>query len=279
MDIRFGLAGIPLSTGNKTIIEGLENINRLELNALEIQLIRDIGESYEEAVKVKNTAEELDIDLYVHAPYYTNLAGDPAEVEKSMNNLKWAGKVAQELGAGAVCINLGIYGDNTKQEALDKIVENVKSLKNWYKSNDINVKIGLEPSGNQNVFGSLDEILAVCEKVPGTVPILNFANIHARDNGRLKTKEDFQDIFDKASKVTSSNIFYTQFSGVDHENGNKRIIRPIEKSELQFEQLGKCILEHEDYNITIISASPLLEHDAIHMKDVFNTLTQNKLTK
>jgi len=274
MDIRFGLAGIPLSTNKDSIIEGLENINKLDLNALEIQLIRDIGESLENAEKVKSLAKKLDIDLYVHAPYYTNLAGEPDEVGKSMENLKWAGKVAQELGAGTVCINLGVYGENTKQDALDRVLENVKNLKEWYDENGITVKIGLEPSGNQKVFGSLDEILAICEKVPGTVPILNFANIHARENGRLKTKQDFQDIFDRTSEVTKSDTFYTQFSGVDHENGNKLIVRPIEKSELQFEHLGKCILEHEDYNVTIISSSPLLEHDAEHMKDVVNRLSK-----
>jgi deoxyribonuclease-4 len=276
MTVRFGLADLPLSIENKSITSGLKNINRLELNALEIQLVRDIGGSYQEADKVKKLAQDFNIDLYVHAPYYTNLAGDPDEVKKSLENLKWAGKVANELGAGAVCINLGIYGNNTKQEALNKIVKNIRSLKSWYDENGINVKIGLEPSGNQNVFGTLDEILEVCKQVPGTVPILNFANIHARENGSLKTKEDYNMIFEKTSKITNSKMFYTHFSGVDHENGNKRIVRPIERSELEFEQLGKCILDHDDYNITIISSSPLLEHDAIHMKDVINKLSENK---
>ena len=279
MSVRFGLAGIPISSKNKNIVNGLENINQLELNALEIQLIRDIGQTYREADKVKQLANDLNIDLYVHAPYYTNLAGDPEEVDKSMENLKWAGKVAHELGAGTVCINLGIYGENTKQVTLDKIIENVKNLKEWYETNGINVKIGLEPSGNQKVVGSLDEILEICKQVPGTVPILNFANIHARENGSLKTKQDFENVFAKVGKVTSSNIFYTHFSGVDHENGNKLIIRPIEKSELEFEQLSKCILEHDEYNVTIISSSPLLEHDAVHMKEVFDRLSKNKLKK
>jgi deoxyribonuclease-4 len=279
MNVRFGLADIPLSSENKTILNGLESINRLDLDAIEIQLIRNIGESYYEADKIKKIAQSFNIDLYVHAPYYTNLAGDPEEVEKSMDNLKWAGKVAQELGAATVCINLGMYGENTKQDALEKIVENVRNLRDWLDSNEIEVKIGLEPSGNQNVFGSIDEILEICKQVPGTVPILNFANIHAREKGSLKTKEDYNEIFEKTIKATNSTMFYTRFSGVDHENGNKLIIRPIEKSELQFEHLSKCILEHDDYNVTIISSSPLLEHDALHMKEVFNELSTNILKK
>ena len=38
--IRFGIAGIPLTSKGRTFIESVEDINNLGLNALEVQLLR-----------------------------------------------------------------------------------------------------------------------------------------------------------------------------------------------------------------------------------------------
>ena len=44
MNVRFGPAGIPLSCKGRTLKDGLEDIYALELNAMEIQLVRGVGQ-------------------------------------------------------------------------------------------------------------------------------------------------------------------------------------------------------------------------------------------
>ncbi|MBU4186504.1 MAG: hypothetical protein KKC23_09960, partial [Proteobacteria bacterium] len=54
--------------------------------------------------------------------------------------------------------------------------------------------------GRQAAFGNLDETIKLCEET-GVVPTTDFAHIHARGNGCLKTRHDFGEIFDKLEKL------------------------------------------------------------------------------
>ena len=87
--IRIGPAGIPLSCKGRTNKDGIIYVKKiLDLNAMEIQLIRGIQTmDDEEADFIRKFAEENDIELHVHAPYYTNLAGDDEEIELSKNKI------------------------------------------------------------------------------------------------------------------------------------------------------------------------------------------------
>ncbi len=279
MFIRFGPAGIPLSCKGRTLKDGLEDIYALELNALEIQLVRGVGQKIENAEEIAGLAKELDIQLSVHTPYYMDLLGDDNAVERSMENIKWAGMLADGLGASVVNTHIGLYGDRTQEDALELAVKNIRKLRDWYKKQNLKPNIGIETSGKQKVFGSLDEILTICKRVSGVIPVLNFAHIHAYDGGILKKKHNFQEIFDKTVKTLKINTFYTHFSGVEHNAGNKIRCTPIKKGDMRFDPLVDCLLDNEDYEITIISGSPLLEHDAIYMKVILDRVRQKRELK
>ena len=60
--------------------------------------------------------------------------------------------------------------------------------------------VAVETSGQQELWGTVEEVLEVCNHVPGTVPVLNMAHIHARGHGRLKT-EDYAELFDQARET------------------------------------------------------------------------------
>lgn len=279
MFVRFGPAGIPLSCKGRTLKDGLEDIYALELNAMEIQLVRGVGQQIENAEEISALAEELDIQLSVHTPYYMDLLGSDEGVERSIENIKWAGMLADQLGAKVVNTHIGLYGKKSKKDLMDAAVKNVRKIRNWFKSQKLKPSLGLETSGKQKVFGSLDEVLAVCKRVSGTIPVLNFAHIHAYEGGILKKKDNFQDIFDKTQKLLKTKTFYTHFSGIEHDNGNKKRCTPIKKGDMRFDPLADCILDNDDYELTIISGSPLLEHDAMYMKVILDRVQQKREAK
>ena len=60
--------------------------------------------------------------------------------------------------------------------------------------------------------------------------------------------------------------FYCHFSGIEFDvDGNERHYAPVKRGEIKFEHLAEVILEN-NYNIIMISDSPLMEHDAMYMK-------------
>ncbi len=237
-----------------------------------------IGRDYMELRDTGKLARELDVELSLHTPYYMDLSGDDDITERSLNNVVYGGLIADALGAGIVVTHMGLYGELDKDEAIAAVIEKMQYLTGEYKARKIKARIGLETSGKQVVFGSLDEILEVVSKVKGTVPVLNFPHIHAREHGYLQTKEEFQDVFDRAKKATRMKWHYTHFSGVQHEGGNEKRYTPIKKGDLKFEPLAESILDN-DFDITIISSSPLLEHDAMYMKVILERVQLKREAK
>ncbi len=240
-------------------------------------LTSGLAKDYEELKGLGELAKELDIELSLHTPYYMDLAEGSDLTRRSMDSIKWGGLMAHQMGAVMVVTHTGLYGEFTPRQTMNRVVKNMAELQKWYKMMKIKVKIGVETSGRQEVFGSFKEVIKVCEKVKGIVPVLNFSHIHSRENGSLRKKEDFQKVIDDA-KPYSQKHFHTHFSGVEHEGGNELRYTPIKRGDLRFEPLAEAVLDG-NLDITIISSSPLLEHDAMYMKVILERVLSRRMGK
>ena len=138
--------------------------------------------------------------------------------------------------------------------------------------------VGIETSGRQDLWGTVEEVLEVCNHVEGTVPVLNMGHIHARGHGRLRTSEDYAELFAQAREPYGGSTFYCHFAGVEHRMGNALHYTQIKKSDLKFEPFAEYLAEEGDWmDITIISDSPLLEHDAMYMLQHYDKAWQRLL--
>jgi deoxyribonuclease-4 len=263
-------------TGKKE--QAIANLDsKIEKGDIVYSLASGLAKDYAELEQLGNLARELDIELTLHTPYYMDLAGGGGLTQRSLDSLKWGGLMANQMGAGIVVTHAGLYGELTPRQAMNRIVKNLTEILKWLKKMNIKAKIGVETSGRQEVFGSFKEVIKLCEKVKGVVPILNFSHIHSRENGTLRKKEDFQSILDEAKPYTKKH-FHTHFSGVEHEGGNELRYTPIKRGDLRFEPLAEAILD-TNLDITVISSSPLLEHDAMYMKVILERVLSRKMDK
>jgi deoxyribonuclease-4 len=263
--IRIGQAGIPLSCKGRTNKDGLVYTKKiLDLNAMEIQFVRGLYVMEdEEAQFMKEYSKENDVELHVHAPYYINLAGDE-ELEFSFEKILFSVRLADKMGAKTVIIHPGYYGETSEKKTMKKITKNLKKLQSALKKEKVKTKIGLETMGKQKVFGSLDEVIEVCSSVKGIVPVIDLGHIHARGNGCLKTRENFEEIFAKLKPLRLRH-YLIHITGVLYENGNEYHHLPIKKGDMPLAPLVDIILD-KNYNVTLISESPLMEHDAVYIR-------------
>ncbi|MCA1813400.1 MAG: TIM barrel protein [Halobacteriales archaeon] len=260
-----GPAGVPLSCKGRTPLEGVQHCQELGLNAMELQFVRGVRMDDEYAKQVGTLAKELGVKISAHAPYYTNLAADDDKiVQKSIDKITLTARVADLLGSDVVVCHPGFYTSLTKKETLKKAVGSLEAILQYFEEGKFKVKLGLEVMGKQQTFGDLDEVLAMCQEVSGVVPVIDFGHVHARTNGGLKTTADFQEVFDKFEPLKMSN-WYTYFTGITYSNGSELHHVPIKKGDLDFDKLVEVILD-QDYDVTIISNSPIIEHDAMFMK-------------
>jgi deoxyribonuclease-4 len=272
--IRFGPAGIPLSCKGRTVRDGVLYVRALELDAMEVQFVRGIRMTEEDAEKIREAAEACDVELHVKAPYYLNLAGDEKNVEMSFQKMIATGRLAHIMGAETVVFHPGFYGDLSKEDTMERIVSNLRQVRNTFIREGWKPRLGIEVMGKRNVFGSLDEVVQVCKRVKGVIPVVDFAHLHARGNGILQEPEDFQLVFDRLEELNLDH-YLVHFTGIHYDNGNARYRLPIKKADLKFEPLCEVLLA-KNYHCTILSTSPIMEHDGMYMNIVFDRVKERR---
>ncbi|MDD2777355.1 MAG: TIM barrel protein [Methanocellales archaeon] len=257
--IQIGIAGIPQAKKRKGMDAGIRYLSEIKLDAMEVQFVRGIFMDSDATKRVGETAKEVGIKLSVHAPYYINLAGNKETIEKSKNFIINSALRAIEMNANIVVFHPGYY--SKKKDTFELIKSAFEEIKDKIEKK---VLLGIETAGRKSQFGNLDEIIKITSEVEGTKPVLDFGHIHARGNGSLKSKSDFEGILDRFDH----DEFHIHFSGVEYEDGNERKHIPVD-DEPNFEHLAEVLIEG-GYDATVICESPLLEADALKMREVIN---------
>jgi deoxyribonuclease-4 len=271
MIIRLGTSGIPISTRGNSTIDGVKRIAELNLKALEVSYTHGIHMSLTTAKELGKVANELDIELSIHVPYFVNLASlDKKIIEASKKRIIDSLARGIEMNATIVAAHAGYYGKD-KKKSIEMIFEACKEITEVIEKNDWNIEFGLETMGKQASFGTLDEIIKMCKRLKHLVPYLDPAHIYARDGGQINYKE----IFDKLEELRLDKL-HSHFSGIKYSltgigRGNERNHVPMKEGGPDFEAFAKEILKRKT-DITIISESPILEIDSLLMKRIFEKL-------
>lgn len=224
-------------------------------------------------------AKRMDVSLSIHTPYYMDLGSESELADNCMNSLRYAGIMLDALDGTVVVTSLGLYDDKRPEEEVDEtILGNLGCIVDWWHDCNLKPKIGVEITGNQKVFGSLEQVLDVCDMFNGDiVPVINFSHYHSRENGKLLETDDFIDLMETVRPYTDG-TFHTAFSGVEYDQGNERRLTPIKKGDLRFDPLAEALIELKP-DCTVISTSPLLEHDAMYMRIIHERGLSKKVAK
>lgn len=239
-----------------------------------------VAEEFHRFPFIGKLSDELDIKMSLHTPYYMELSEKDTEaVEKSKRAFKYGAVMADQLGAGKIITHLGLQKEEQSIDSLkSSAVENLRELRDWISDNcSTEMRIGLETQTGEDVYGNLDQTLEICRQVSGTVPVINFAHIKAEGTYPLEEEEDYADVFDMCEKFISDG-YYVTFSGVEERRRDKCRLTPIKRGDLQFEELAYYLMKSEE-DITIISTSPLKEHDAKYMKAIFERIYSREIGK
>ena len=298
MPLKLGPAGVTLSCKGRTIVEGMDDITVLGLDAMEVQTVRTIQpQHFDQYWQAGILSWKSDFEMNMHGPYYAELLGSKRERNRTLTKMETSLQAGKIVNARHLTFHVGPYGEYEPGDEANEQVANVMagvvdrvrevwgdeeeeedySAFPWVHEAEPSL-VGIETSGRQELWGTVEEVLEVCNHVEGTVPVLNMGHIHARGHGRLRTSEDYAELFEQARKTYGGSTFYCHFAGVEHRMGNALHYTQIKKSDLKFEPFAEYLAEEGDWmDITIISDSPLLEHDAMYMLQHYDKARQRLL--
>ncbi len=242
------------------------------------QLTWSLAKDHADLAQTRALAKALDVDLTLHAPYYVDFFGSQEARDRSVRQILWAGILADGLGARMVVTHLGFYGSGPREESVRELTEITREVAGWLEEySGGGVRLGIEPSGHPDVFGSRDEVLELAHQVRGVVPVLNIPHLAARERVRLDTAELLRPVLEQFVGPSRGNL-YLNFSGVEFYAPGEFRLTPIKRGQIKFDPLAEVLGERE-YDVTVISSSPLLEHDAMYMKLLYERALTRRWAK
>lgn len=275
--LRFGTAGIPLSTPKPSTITGIEHVRNLGLDAMELEFVRGVNISPPElAKKIKYVAKKNDVLLTAHAPpYYINLnAKEKAKVEASKKRIIQSAERLYEAGGWSVVFHAGYYLKQPPESVYQRILEALKDIQKELMDKGVKVWIRPELTGKPTQFGDLKEIVKLSEELEMVLPTIDFAHAHARNRGKCNSVEEWREMLsfieDRLGREALDNM-HIHMSGIEYtDKGEKRHL-PLQESDMNWEDLLRVLKEFKVKGV-VISESPNIEEDALLMKKKYEEI-------
>jgi deoxyribonuclease-4 len=281
---RFGPAGVPplfrIIGAKLSDVPGL--LREEGLDAFEYEAVR-WGQKpqirQQDAEKLGLEAEKNDVLLSLHGSYFINFCGRKEIVEASKRRLIACATAAQWMGAYVVVFHPGFYGRVEKSYAFKNCIVAIRDVIESMKSLGIQkVKLGPETMGRIFQLGSLDEILTICEEVEQTQLVIDWSHLHARNHGRFRKTDDFRAVVEEAEKRLGTEAvknMHCHFSKIEYTDKGERRHHILDEARYgpDFQMLAEVIAEFNLHPV-IICETPLLDVDAIKMRDTFIKVTK-----
>ena len=195
--IKFGPSGNCESfyaEGNAHTEQAPAFLKKHGLDCFEYSFGRGVRMTEQKALSIGAAFQKEGIEISVHAPYFINFANPDEEMAaKSYGYVLDSAKICKLMGGKRIVFHPSTQGKMNRFEAVDLTIKRLETLKEYIYLNDLQDMIFCpETMGKQAQIGTVEEITQFCKIDPVFVPCIDFGHINAREQGSLKTQEDYQ---------------------------------------------------------------------------------------
>jgi len=208
--------------------------------------------------------------ISVHAPYFINLNADEEEWPKSRKRLMDAAHYGHLAGATDIVFHPGSYFGLPPEQVLPKAIDRLQECMQELRTAGDPVTLRPETMGKSAMLGSLEDTLAMSQAIPGVLPCLDFAHLHARPgDGSMNTYEEWIDVLKAYRSALGSDALqhlHIHLSGIAYgPKGEKEHLR-VEEADLDLDDLFRA-LDELGCQGRILCESPAMEDDALILKE------------
>ncbi len=268
----FGPAGVPLSSPKKDTYNGIVfTYEQLGLEGFEMEFVYGVRLKDEEAEKISEYVKENNIVITAHAPYFINLnAKEKAKIDRSVQLIFETAKKAWMAGGYSIVFHPGWYMGKPKEEAYEKVKENLARVIKLLQEYSIEIWVRPETMEGQKKFGDLDEVIRLSQELDNVLPCIDFAHLRYRYN--CNSLDFFRGILEKVEKELGKEALrnmHIHMSGIKLDRAGTHI--NLKQSDMPWQGILKLLKEFNVRGI-VISESPNIEGDALLMKKYYQSL-------
>ena len=263
--LRFGTAGIPISTPQPNTANGIGHVRKLGLEAMELEFVQSVNIKEEGAPAVKQAAEKNDVILTCHGQYFINLnAAEKAKLEASKHRVYTAAKRAWQCGGWSMCFHSAFYLGSDSRTTYEKVKVQLKEVVKKLKDEGADIWVRPETMGRQSQFGTMDEILGLSLEIENVMPCIDFSHLYAREIGKQNSIEFYSGILElvesKLGKEGLNNM-HIHCQGIEFGDKGEKKHLPLSESKFDYEAVLKSLKEFKAKGV-VICESPIMEEDA-----------------
>jgi deoxyribonuclease-4 len=276
--IRFGTVGSPQTTPATGTPAAIKHIRELGLDHLEIAWVQSVRVSDETCAEIKAAGEKYKVSVSIHAPYYINLNSQTDELMvKSDERLLAAARKGFLAGARDIIFHPGSYHSQPREDvcirARDKLLEITAILRD----EGVDVILRPETMGKSAMCGTLEDTLEWSRDVPGVLPCIDWAHLHARTgNGTFNTYDEFAAALEQVKATLGEDVLkklHFHMSGIAYTTKGEKAHLPLNEADIHYRELLQAWI---DYGVagTCAVEAPLPFHvaDALTIQATYRRL-------
>lgn len=281
LSFRFGTVGSPINTPKKPggSVGSIQYSASIGLNAMELGWVQSVRVSEETCAAIHLASEASDVSVSVHAPYYINLNASDEEWPKSRQRLMDAAHYGNLAGATDIIFHPGSYFEHPAAEVLKIAVPRLQGCVEELRAAGNPVFLRPETMGKSAMLGSLDDTLEMSRAIPGVLPCIDYAHLHARTgDGTFNSFQEWSESLEKYAEILGSdalNRLHIHLSGIEYGPKGEKNHLPVEESDLKLRELFQSLWEFKAAG-RILCESPVMEEDAILMKKTWEEVSGEK---
>ena len=277
---RIGTVGTPRSTPKRPggTVGGILRLAELGLDALELGWVRSVRVSEKTCKAIRDTAQQHNVALSVHAPYYINLNASDEEWPKSKKRLLDAAYYGALAGATDIVFHPGSYFGAAPKEVMPRVLRRLEEVIQELEAKGVKVRLRPETMGKPAMLGSLEDVLEMSKAFPGWVePCLDFAHLHARTgDGSMNTYDEWARVLEAYGKALGDDALkrlHIHLSGIDYGPKGEKEHLVFAEADLDLDAILRVL---RDFGAAgrILVESPILEDDALYLKERWQAIQE-----
>lgn len=246
------------------------------LDCFEYSFGRGVRMTEDKAISIGEAFATEGVEISAHAPYFVNLANPDDEMAaKSYGYILDTAKMLKYMGGKRVVFHPAAQGKASRGEAVALTEERLKILRDYIYLNDMqDMMFCPETMGKLAQIGTVEEIVGFCKIDPVFTPCVDFGHINAREQGSLKTVQDYKSRLQymiselgyermKHFHVHFSKIMYSAKGEIKHLTFEDDVFGP------DFEPLAVALKELALEPYVVSESAGTQAEDAAYMKKVY----------
>lgn len=272
--LRFGTPGIPISTEDRNTVNGIAQVRKLGLDAMELEFVRQVHISKAKAPDVDKARKKHDILLTCHGQYYVNLSSlEKEKIEASIQRVLNAARIANACGAYSLTFHAGYYMKREPKLVYSEIQKALKVITKTLNDEGNTIWVRPETTGKATQWGDLKEITEMSKEFGQVLPCIDFAHLHARTQDN-NTYEEFKDMLTYVEKELGKEALdnmHIHLSGINYSEKGERNHLELDDSDMNYKDLIKVWKEFKIKG-AVINESPNVEKDALKMQKYYDSI-------